>query len=260
MATRRSTRLKGVKLSDDVTTLAAQARHQILASNRTALEAKYVDVRCKFNIFDLAPELRERIFYYAMEVEEPRQIATLKLPTLALVSKQIRAEVLPIFSGKCHFSLDLMGMSPSSARPVYGGLRPQTPAEQSYPRSGRIMAFDSNVPNSRGLLSRLKKRDNFSPCFRNVEFRIRGSHIHMRDLWTETRFDGIIRLELRASRPPTIESAVASTASVYQAELDMLQERAVTKAREIAGSRERFVGFTLQDLEEVIAEFAYWPV
>ncbi|KAK4953569.1 hypothetical protein LTR10_008167 [Elasticomyces elasticus] len=240
MATRRSIRLKGAKLSDDVTTLAAQARHQILASNRTTLEAKYTDVRCKFNIFDLAPELRERIFYYAIELDEPRQIATLKLPTLAL--------------------LDWMGMSQSSARPVYGGPRPQTPAEQSCPRSGRITAFDLNTSNSRGLLSRLKKWDGITPCFRNVEFRIRGSHIHFRDLRTETRFDGIIRLELRASRPPTIEDAVASTASVYQSELDMLRERAVAKAREIAEGRERFVGFTLRDLEEVIKEFAYWPV
>ncbi|KAK5701065.1 hypothetical protein LTR97_005584 [Elasticomyces elasticus] len=260
MATRRSIRLKGARLSDDVTTLSAQARHQILSDNRTTLEAKYTDIKGKVNIFDLIPELRECIFHYAIELDEPRQIATLKLPTLALVSKQIRAEVLPIFFGKCHFSLDWTGISQSSARPVYRGPRPQTPAEQSYPRSGRITAFDLNTSNSRGLLSRLKKCDGFTPCFRNVEFRIRGSHIHFRDLRTETRFDGMMRLELRASRPPTIESKVAGTASVYQAELDMLRERAVTKAREIAGSRERFVGFTLQDLEEVIAEFAYWPV
>ncbi|KAK3636651.1 hypothetical protein LTR56_000856 [Elasticomyces elasticus] len=234
MVTRRSTRVKGVKLNDDVTKLTAQARHQVLSSNRTALEVKYADVECRFNIFDIVPELRERIFYYAMDLEEPRRIANFKLPTLALEE---------------------------SSRPRYGGPRAKTLAELSYTHSGRISAFDFNGPNAKSLLARLKKREGSVACFRNVEMRFGGFSLgHLRTQATRDNNQFSLRIPTASKPRPTIESTVATTASVYQTELDMLRERAVTKAREIAGSRERFVGFTLQDLEEVIAEFAYWPV
>ncbi|KAK5728675.1 hypothetical protein LTR15_001814 [Elasticomyces elasticus] len=238
MATRRSTRLSGGTLSNEVTQIEAQARNQALTEQRASREAKYADIRCKFHLFDLVPELREQTFYYAMELEEPRQIATLKLPTV----------------------LDSMGLSQENSQPLYGGPRARLTAENSYTRSGRITAFDSYGPNSRSLLARLKKREGFVACFRNIEMRFSGVSARRLQVWAILDKNQLSLRIPTASKPrPTIECAVATMASVYQAELDMLRERAVDQAREIAGSRERFVGFTLQDLEEVVAEFAYWP-
>ncbi|KAK5742824.1 hypothetical protein LTR17_003072 [Elasticomyces elasticus] len=97
MAARRSSRIAvgNVNKSKAIHNFIAEARHQVLTDNRAAVEVKYADVKCKFDIFDLIPELRGRIFYHAMELEKPRQ--------LALASKQVRAEILPIFFGKGHF-------------------------------------------------------------------------------------------------------------------------------------------------------------
>ncbi|KAK5740825.1 hypothetical protein LTR17_004415 [Elasticomyces elasticus] len=109
MATSRSKRTGGEKLSERTNDLQGEVRHQAVQEQHPVLplDATSESAPCEFNLLDLVPELRERIYYFALQTDVPRQIAShsskLKAPTLALVSKQVRAEVLPIFFGKCEF-------------------------------------------------------------------------------------------------------------------------------------------------------------
>ncbi|KAK4889341.1 hypothetical protein LTR27_011878 [Elasticomyces elasticus] len=262
MATRRSTRLKDGQPIGNIDEAEAQGRNQAFQEQRIAREAKHAGVTRKFDLFDLVPELRERVFYYAMGLDTPRQLGHLhlKLPTLALVSKQVRAEVLPIFFGKGHFVVDLhsnyidMRRLDSMALPPGSKPSSNTVLGITHKYCGRISAGTFTEASPRRLLTELRKRDGFVACLRNIDMRIE-------------KFGGPydpVKLSLRiptASKPrPTIEGELPATAIKYQRELDTLRERAVAKARKIAESREVFTGLTLEDLEAVIKEFAYWPV
>ncbi|KAK4953575.1 hypothetical protein LTR10_008173 [Elasticomyces elasticus] len=107
MRTRQSTRTAGEGISNDVYEVVACARAEVFAAHRTTRETKYAATPSKFNIFNLVPELRERMYFYALETGKVRPLHDLRTPTLAAVSKQVRAEVLPIFFTKCHFRANI---------------------------------------------------------------------------------------------------------------------------------------------------------
>lgn len=104
MATRRSQRAAGLQLSNRLGDIADQAKQQVLNDQRAARESKYAHTRAKFRFMDLLPELRLRIYGFAMTTEEPRDLTDIKAPTLAMVSKQVRAEAFPVFFSDCVFA------------------------------------------------------------------------------------------------------------------------------------------------------------
>ncbi|KAK5722762.1 hypothetical protein LTR15_005995 [Elasticomyces elasticus] len=85
MATRRSKRADGEKLSDNFAEVEFQTRRQLYLERRVAREEKHAHVTCKFTIFDLLPELRAQIYAFAIETDRPRSLGHLARWYLYLV-------------------------------------------------------------------------------------------------------------------------------------------------------------------------------
>ncbi|KAK5728669.1 hypothetical protein LTR15_001808 [Elasticomyces elasticus] len=252
MATRRSKRINGEKLSKRVEDIEAEARHQALREQQPVLmlgtESK--DTACGFNLLDLVPELRERIYYFALQPDTPLQLASrgskLKTPPLTLVSKQVRAEVLPIFFSKCDFVADVysnywhMGLFETKPMPALKS-HAMKRAEYWHRMAGSIGFINS--PNSpRALIAGLEKTEGFIAAFRNINFGILTC-----DVDTATKLRPVVSYEdpHRVFVPPRY--------------LERIRERAKAKAEQIAAERQVFVGFTLEDLETITAQFKCWP-
>ncbi|KAK5728671.1 hypothetical protein LTR15_001810 [Elasticomyces elasticus] len=276
MRTRQSTRTAGEGISDDVYEVVARARAEVFAAHRTAREIKYAATTCKFNIFNLVPELRERIYFYALETDKVRPLHDLRTPTLAAVSKQVRAEVLPIFFTKCHFRADIRSNHqdmaildgqdlPSRSElskedwhvPSHVRLDPLYRLDLSYRQSGSIFGMRGKSL-SRASVVNLQKWEGSMATFRNVEFRVSVRSCH----WTKSVGWGSvmdIRIPTASKLRPVISYADMHGGSTESWELGVVRSRAKAKVDEIVASRERFVGFTLRDLEAVARQFRYWP-
>ncbi|KAK4889338.1 hypothetical protein LTR27_011875 [Elasticomyces elasticus] len=271
MATRRSARFTSSgKLPERIGEIEAQAKSQVAKDNRTTREAKYANTPCKFTIFDLIPELRERIYLYVLDTETPRKINALKAPTLALASKQVRAEILPLFFTRCHFIIDVNSNYPhiphlddlpeqDRARPRIGeragGQLKRTNEGRprlEYLRCGHIRATS--------WLSKLEAKEDIVPVFRRFELRIVYGNWGRPARWAQVTWMGVdvFPSSTRGLRPfvtyDTREGHVGQPR-----ELAVVRGRAKAKLERFAAEREVFPGFTVRDLEDVAKEFAYWP-
>ncbi|KAK3657749.1 hypothetical protein LTR56_002128 [Elasticomyces elasticus] len=242
MGPRRSKRISGEKLGNKIDDLEAHGRATYYLERRAGWEAKHADVECKFNIFDLLVELRLKIYGYAMATEEPRSIIGLKLPVLAMVSKQVRAEALPIFFAECHFTLGFMSNYPES--PILAIID-----------SGDRAAMLDLMYEDKPLLARLKQRENIAPAFRNIELVVRAPYPGMQN--GADRVTMIVRIPTAPKLTPIITWAGPVRKSEFETELAKTRIKAEAKAMEVATSRRKFVGYTLQDLEEVALAFKY---
>ncbi|KAK5687481.1 hypothetical protein LTS10_001619 [Elasticomyces elasticus] len=270
MRTRQSTRTAGEGISDNVYEVVAHARAEVFAAHRTTRETKYVATPCKF-IFDLVPELRERIYFYALETNKIRFLHDFRTPTLAAVSKQVRAEVLPAFFTKCHFRADIlsnhqdMAALDSQVLPPRGELSKKglhdfnlSHLDISYRRSGSISGMRGKSL-SRASVVNLQKREGYAATFRNVSFEISPCSGYW--TWNERTGSAMdIRIPTASRLRPVITFADPNAGSMSQLrELEVVRARAKAKVNEIMASRERFLSFTLRDLEAVARQFRYWP-
>ncbi|KAK5742828.1 hypothetical protein LTR17_003076 [Elasticomyces elasticus] len=271
MRTRQSTRTAGEGISDDAYEVAAHARAEVFAAHRTTLETKHAATPCKSNIFDLVPELRERIYFYALETNKVRSLHGFRTPTLAAVSKQVRAEVLPVFFTKCHFRADILSNHQDMAAldgqvlPPRGELSKKglhdfnlSRLDISYRRSGSISGMRGKSL-SRASVVNLQKREGYAATFRNVSFGISPCSGYWK--WNERTGSAMdIRIPTASRLRPVITFADPDAGSMSQLrELEVVRARAKAKVNEIVASRERFVSFTLRDLEAVARQFRYWP-
>ncbi|KAK5687479.1 hypothetical protein LTS10_001617 [Elasticomyces elasticus] len=266
MATRRSKRIHGEKLSERVEDLEAEARHQALREQQPVLmlDAESKDTACKFNLLDLVPELRERVFYFALKTDSPRQIAsqssTLKAPTLALVSKQVRAEVLPIFFSKCEFVTHVYS---NNAHVVVLDLKPMAALEgismeyikSRHRASGKLELINS--PDSpRAWIADLEKREGLIASFRNVTLTMSAYHPES----YKFEHSGVrICVPTASKLRPVVSYEDPHHVFIAPQYRERIREQAKVKIDEIAAKRTVFVGFTLDDLEVIAAQFRYWP-
>ncbi|KAK4889336.1 hypothetical protein LTR27_011873 [Elasticomyces elasticus] len=277
MRTRQSTRSAGEGTSDDVYEVAAQARAEVFAAHRTIRETKYAATPCKFNIFDLVPELRERIYFYALGTNKVRSLHDFRTPTLTAVSKQVRAEVLPIFFTKCHFRADIRSNHQDMASldgqdlplrselskmilrgPFHVRLDLAYRLHEEYRASGLIVGMRGKSL-SRASVVNLQKREGYVAMFKNVSFRI--SHRSVNRAWDRGMGSVMdVRIATASRLRPVITFANPEAGEVSESsDLGVVRARAKAKVDEIVVLRERFVGFTLQDLEAVARQFRYWP-
>ncbi|KAK3629037.1 hypothetical protein LTR56_018273 [Elasticomyces elasticus] len=269
MATRRSSRLSGEKLGGNFEEAEQHGRVRFYVDRRAGWEAEHADVKCKFTIFDLIPELRSRIYSYAMTTEKPRTISRWREPVLAMVSKQIRSESLPIFFAECVFYItlrlnynDYAMLDSLAARNALPTSKPPYSAEESNPvirRSFDVgkLYFDYYNSSPSMTLARLQKI-----AFRNVDLKIEGPCVPDQSARFGTTRETLwmIISVPTASRPkPVISWVEPKSPSTYKTAIAILCEKAEARAIEIAASRERFLGFSLQDLQELAKEFRYWP-
>ncbi|KAK3645193.1 hypothetical protein LTR56_009243 [Elasticomyces elasticus] len=275
MATRRSKRINGEKLSERVEDIEAEARHQALREQQPVLmlgtESK--DTACGFNLLDLVPELRERVYYFALQPDTPLQLASrgskLKTPPLTLVSKQVRAEVLPIFFSKCDFVADVysnyshMGLFETKPMPA---LKSHAMKRAEYwHRMAGSMGF-INSPNSpRALIAGLEKTEGFIAAFRNINFGIltcdvdtgiSEDYVHTGEMERSVMW---LRVPTATKLRPVVSYEDPHRVFVPPRYLERIRERAKAKAEQIAAERQVFVGFTLEDLETITAQFKCWP-
>lgn len=243
MAARRSGRLAGAQLNGRPSDIEADARHQALSHRRTDQEARHADVACQFNIFDLLPELRVRIYAYAMSPNELRSLTNLKVPTLALVSKQVRAEALPVFLAECTFA--------ASVTSRYAGDAFVYPSSRHNSASSN---FDNGPGRGKAAFRKLGKRDQLAVLFRNVELELAGPIVPSRGYKPERSL-----ITIRVSTAPRPQPIVGFTAARVDGEEYSVAPEALARLRSIvalriaqtAAAHEHFLGFTLEEVDDI---------
>ncbi|KAK4961947.1 hypothetical protein LTR10_002441 [Elasticomyces elasticus] len=273
MATRRSGRLSGEKLSNKIDEIEQHGRVRFYIDRRAGWEAKHAHVKCKFTIFDLIPELRSRIYSYAMATEKPRALAFWKEPVLAMVSKQIRAESLPIFFAECLFSArvssnygEIANLDSLAARNLLPASMPRFSTYMGGQLIGTsyvgTLSFDVHGIKVDVALDKLQERDHIIPALRNVELHIAGPRVNDPSVsWILSPEMSTMVIKVpTASRPkPVIQWVDPARPTAHRTELALIRKKAEIKVADIAASRERFLGFTLEDLRSLAKEFGYWP-
>lgn len=100
-------------------------------------------------------------------------------------------------------------------------------------------------------LARLEKRENIQIAFKNIDLRI---------VCPVKRTQEVSTIILHARRPKPIVTCIAPTESTNTAKLMTMRDNADTIAKHIASPRERYIGFTLADVERIARCFKYWPM
>ncbi|KAK3636658.1 hypothetical protein LTR22_018624 [Elasticomyces elasticus] len=265
-ATRRGKSSRRETPSDRIGDLEAEARHQDLQKQRAVLvlAAESENVTCKFKLLDLAPELRERIYYFALKTDSPRQIASynskLKAPTLALVSKQIRAEVLPIFFSKCKF---IAQVHSNYAQVAVFEMEPRPALESAVMDRAKYwhslsgtMGYINSPDSPRAWITELERREGFVAAFRNLKIAISTYNDNL------GRFEisaMCLRVPTATKLRPVISFEEPQKVICPPQHLKQVQERVQAEAERIAADRKVFVGFTLNNLEVIAEQFKYWP-
>ncbi|KAK5678101.1 hypothetical protein LTS10_009270 [Elasticomyces elasticus] len=284
MATRRSKRANGEKLSDNFAEVEFQTRRQLYLERRVAREEKHAHVTCRFTIFNLLPELRAQIYAFAIETDRPRSLGHLaswcrlsqdpphahgqfQVPTLAMVSKQVRAETLPIFFSECLFqihcnsnyrdikALDILAEQDALPTGIFVN-EPDEYMKTAHDFSGLIIDLYLVKP----LLLGIRKRDHVG-TFRNIELLVGGPRL----MATETEVERtetssiVINVPTASKLRPRIRFVDPRGGSRRPAELDHVRTKAAATAMQIAETREKFLGYTIHDLEAIVLELRYWP-
>ncbi|TKA79741.1 hypothetical protein B0A55_04364 [Friedmanniomyces simplex] len=185
MTARRSNRIAGEKLSNEIGEIERHGRIRFYLDRRAEWETEHADVSCKFTIFDLLPELRTKIYAYAMAKEQPREVTLLKTPVLAMVSKQIRAEALPVFFAECMFTVSVRSNYQYQQELDALAARQELPtgpwAAITTRRHRQLVArsYSSGIiacveKQTKAMLAGLRDWGHSTTAFRNLELRVHG--------------------------------------------------------------------------------------
>ncbi|KAI8951541.1 hypothetical protein F4801DRAFT_544255 [Xylaria longipes] len=264
---RRATRASGrANLSGSMQDVIRDAKTTAMYEKRAFREQKYQSERIpKFHSFMKLPlELRAHIYFLAMEdAGSPRPLATLRAPTLALVSKQVQEEAMPVFLSRCTFYLsiqsnskDIATLDKKAADGTLGPLWPESPRHCCV--EGAALQSGCCEPLSKRIRSRLQKMQGNSEelFFPHVEMHITptrccGKH---RDHQDPTPI-----LSLRACSGRLLLDYKSLENADVQPGLDQLRRDAETVARDIAARHKKHKGFCYEELDAIAKSFRYWP-
>ncbi|KAK5740829.1 hypothetical protein LTR17_004419 [Elasticomyces elasticus] len=277
MATRKSARFTSSKLPERMDEIEAQVKSKLARDNRAVREANSESASTVLN-FEVSRAILTRrnrsnlLYLYVLDTKTPHKLHTLKAPTIALASKQIRAEVLPLFFTKCHFIVEVHSNYPDIKRlnavDPYGGDNSVKPrpgelkSDEKLDRwSERGVYLHSGRVRGSPWLPKLEGREGVVPVFRHFELKIfDGSQTGYGRRFLEVNWMGI---EVLPSVARGLRSVVTYDTregnTIYPRELGIVRGRAKAKLEEIPVEREVFPGFTLMDVDAVAKEFAYWP-
>ncbi|KAK4959411.1 hypothetical protein LTR10_004215 [Elasticomyces elasticus] len=266
-ATRRSDRMPGQKLADGFEEIIAQTQASVYQEMRDAREARYAGITCKFSrLFDLPPELRAIIYTYAMEPEPEtfNAIENLFIPGLAMVSKQVRAEALPLFFSDGLFHGFICSNYPEIpfldqeewTNPV-NLLELEKVKHAKHLTNGLVRSPGS----SRSVFTGLRKREQLIPIFRNVQFVVYSDYFDPSVM--VGRYEAItVAITVATSRKmrPRLSLLNPEKAIHFPNELQKVFEMVRVKVDAIAEAKQTFLGFTMEEVEAIAMEFGYWPV
>ncbi|KAK5135595.1 hypothetical protein LTR08_005075 [Meristemomyces frigidus] len=268
MAPRRSQRFatSGSQLSNRICDVESQARAQALNDMRMARELKHENTKAKFQFTDLLPEIRNRIYAYAMDTDVPRALINAKTPVLALVSKQVRNEAMSVFFSKSTF---LVHVASNYAHVnAIDSLAAQKSLNQ--PQEVRDMARASSLNAgamwrlSKTQLSRFQKSAGIAIAFKNVDFIVSRDNVVLGNSF-RARFRGmkeqsVFGLSTLTGRTAKVTNADGNVGAEYLAALSTMRNDAAAVAQQLVQSRARFIGFTIDDLDTIAKSFKYWPI
>lgn len=203
-----------------------------------------------------------------MQSQQPRLLKDLKAPTLATVSKQVRAECLPVFFSQCTFAITVRtnygSKSDIDALVARNGL----PILQGYAYNGdtspsgllRTAAIESGgLQTCTPWLTKLEKREGIVPAFRSIEIRA-AVLSHLYTYWDIPVLLGLaLRVPVASRSRPIVELDEALIGQAEYAMLKGLAGELQAAAEKMASSRERFIGFTIKEMKELVKVFSYWP-
>ncbi|KAI1742687.1 hypothetical protein F4680DRAFT_411419 [Xylaria scruposa] len=264
---RRATRASGrANLSGSMQDVIKDAKTTAMHEKRAFREQKYENERIpKFHSFMKLPlELRAYIYFLAMEdADSPRSLVTLRAPTLALVSKQVQEEAMPVFLSRCTFYLriqsnyeDIARLDEKAADGTLGSLWPKSLrcccVEGTALQSGRC------EPLSKRTRSRLQKMqgDSKELFFRHVEMHITPAGCCGRHRNYQGPFSV---LSLHACSGRVVLDYKSPENTELQPGLDQFRRDADTVARNIAARHKKHEGFCYEELDAIAKSFRYWP-
>ncbi|KAK3618127.1 hypothetical protein LTR56_024845 [Elasticomyces elasticus] len=270
--TRRSDRMPGQKLADGFEEIIAQTQASVYQEMRDAREARYAGITCKFSrLFDLPPELRAIIYIYAMEPEPEtfNAIENLFIPGLAMVSKQVRAEALPLFFSDGLFLGIICSNYPEIPfldqeewfNPV--NLDPAERLELEKVKYAKHLTngLFRSPGSSRAVFTGLRKREQLIPIFRNVQFVVYSDYFDPSVMVGKCEAITVaITVATSRKMRPRLSLLNPEKAIHFPNELQKVFERVRVKVDAIAEAKQTFLGFTLEEVEAIAMEFGYWPV
>ncbi|KAK5693978.1 hypothetical protein LTR97_009596 [Elasticomyces elasticus] len=255
------TRFKKLAKSNDNN---APPTAQTLRRRRAKVEKTYSQVSCRFRLFDLPPELREFVYIYAMELDRPHPVGEFRFPGLAMVSRQVRAEALPIFFAQGLFEglvvsnhTDIKNLEAQRLNPIYQNpqIRAEAKAAELKRRAIPTLKF---TERSTAALAALQTREQYTPLFRNVQLRAFAGY---RDLVAQKlKVDELtlgITVPTATQVLPHLALVEARNPDLFAEEISNVLGKVSRRMNEIAAAQERFLGFSLQHVEEIAAEFRY---
>ncbi|KAK4894030.1 hypothetical protein LTR27_007614 [Elasticomyces elasticus] len=285
MATRRSKRVTGKKLSNDFDKIIARSKAQVhretatatrrstrtsenkLANGSLSLQEFQARLTQPFRLLDLPPELREYIYAYMTIANYRRSLERLKAPVIALVSKQIRAEVLPqFFAQELHQGYIISNYTQIKLvvdqRNALDGpslheiirkrlLKDDEVRPQNY-------GIHNNTTRTKKILEALRQHEQYVPLFRNVALKVLSGYDGAHGIQPKVEcLDFVFSVPTRRVLRPQVTLIEPDGGSLFPDEVAKTLKRVRAKMEEIAEGRERFLGFMFEDLEVLAKEFCF---
>ncbi|KAK5738686.1 hypothetical protein LTR17_005818 [Elasticomyces elasticus] len=253
MATRRSKCLAGKYLGNDFNEIIARSTNE--AYRKTSA----------FRLLDLPPELRELIYAYATSIACVRYLGKLRLPPLALVSKQLRAEVLPQYFAQQFYEANATSnyTEIQSIEEEYRTLDGLDAADQERlqkdDRARRLShGYIRDTSSLKNTLMGMREREQYTPLFRNVHLGVFAGHNRPNPIHAcVERITFALSVPSKRVLQPQVTLIEPAGGSFFPDEVVRMLVRVRGKADEIAKGRERFLGFTFDDLEALAKEFCF---
>lgn len=257
MVSTRKTPLTGSV--DDVIASFGNKKQQALAQKKAAKEAArlerlaQLDKATPFRLLDLPAEIRNKIYKYAVCDEDVyRKPGDICSPTLALVSKQMHMEVVPVFLAGNLFRITIKSNYDDASRldtigPITAKTKVSAEVRDLKARakmSGKLQL----TPTAKRLLSSLRSSAVFQNIIIRVEQALVGKrrpslfHFHIRT--SKTSAGSLLVEKLHVKRNPKFDAF----------------EQAIEAIMEEVKDRAGIKGLTVQDLSIVAKALRYWPV
>ncbi|KAK3632793.1 hypothetical protein LTR56_016116 [Elasticomyces elasticus] len=217
-----------------------------------------------------APELREYIYAYAMVADCSQLVTDFRVPSLAMVSKQVRTEALPIFYSQGVFygfvlsnytdlkDPEALRLHPPTHLPPEFRAKVKIGMDKRRAMYGVIRTGSTSTPSLFGP----DMRKPFLLLFRNVRLRAYSGY----DGPPGGEETNVEETELSITVPSAMLRPHLSllenedtVASKFPDEVAVVCDRIRARMAKIVAAQERFLGFSFQEVEEMALEFRCEP-
>lgn len=211
------------------------------------------DGEASFHRFlDLPAELRNKIYSYAVLINKPIHLAAAFAPPITRVSKQLRAEALPVFFAENSFTVEVTSnITTGTHIRGYNPSAPQTLMRDTTYYPQEVLLWVGSAERSGRLVIHrwLHKVPSQLVAFRNIKLTIVPADRHRMMVRGMSDPDLIVRA--------TREGAKVTIRSLFAAREDLLRGARIS-LRQIS-EKPGFRGFSMEDLQMVADTFKVLP-